>query len=234
MTAIPPLDAWNLTGTPEPLPGGHRNTVLRVGHHVLKSTRRSEAAITWLLPVARYATQYGLRVPTPLRARTGTYVVDGWTCEPYYPGAPTAPSMIRARMRTFHARTTTLPQRPGFLSCGALVRAPRGGDVDLRPLPGAMQHAIRAAWTALPPAQHTVVHGDLNASNVLTDPQGRITLIDWDEARLDHPGFDRRVLGPVPDATRRAALAWEIASCWALEPQRARTLARQFARAFAP
>ncbi len=220
----PPLSAWGLSGAPEALAGGFRNTVLRVGDHVLKTTRRSEAAITWLLPVLHHAGDAGLIVPALRRAGNGCFVVDGWTCEPYLPGAPTSPSVIAAKVQAMHAALRDWPQRPGFASARDLCTRDCGGDIDLGAMPAALVRRLRAAWAKVP-SQRTVVHGDLNAQNILTDASGRHVLIDWDEARCDAPLFD---LGPLDTHPSRAALAWEVAACWQLEPDRARALAHHF------
>ncbi len=64
--------------------------------------------------------------------------------------------------------------------------------------------------------------------------------MDWDEARVDVPAFD---LAALPDDAladpstsgdrqllRRAALAWEVATCWTVEPDYARRCLRQLQR----
>lgn len=222
----PPLGAWGLTGTPVPLPGGHRNTVLRVGDHVLKTTRRSEAAIRWLIPVHNAARDAGLHAPAPLPDSDGHLVCDGWTCEPFCPGIPTPPERISAHIMAFHAATRDIPQRPAFVSAKGLLSQTSGGDVDLAHIPSTLVTRLRAAWAALPAADHCIVHADLNASNILTAPDGKITVLDWDEARRDHPGFDAAAPDPV---IAKARLAWEIACCWQVEPDRARRLAATMA-----
>ncbi|MEX0308717.1 MAG: phosphotransferase [Tateyamaria sp.] len=231
----PPLGAWELTGTPVPLPGGHRNAVLRVGKHVLKSTRRSEAAVTWLLPLAELMQTCGLMMPRPVRSQaTGTFIVDGWTCEPFVPGVPTAPRDIADRMTAFHRAAAHLPQRDGFIAARDLGAEQCGGDIDLDGLPPALASAMLAAWDALPD-DLTVVHGDLNATNILTDDTGQVTLIDWDEARRDAPAFDLVTwTEQPPQHVTRAALAWEIACSWQLEPDHARALIPAFKTAMAP
>ena len=93
------------------------------------------------------------------------------------------------------------------------------------PLP--LVRALRKAWGALPEQGRCVVHGDLNRSNLIRTADG-ITVIDWDEARMDHPAFDRAALGRASHIEARAAQGWEIACCWHLEPARARRLARAF------
>ena len=222
----PPLSAWELTGAPVPLPGGHRNTVLRVGDHVVKTTRRSEAAVAWLLPVMEALTAYGLAAPRPMRSGDGRLVVEGWTCEPFVDGVPCATVSLRPNWPRL---PKSLGQRPGFAAAQALQFTPRGGDIDLTTMPPPLVRAVRAAWSALPRAAPCVVHGDLNRSNLIQTTKG-IAVIDWDEARLDHPGFDHVALGQATSAEVRAAQAWEIACCWQLEPERARELARRFVR----
>ncbi|MEL6887926.1 MAG: phosphotransferase [Pseudomonadota bacterium] len=219
----PPLAAWGLDGTPAPLPGGYRNTVLRVGVHVLKTTRRSEAAVAWLVPVMDALGARGLSAPHPIRAADGHYVVDGWTCEPFVAGQPCDPQALRQ----LWPRLTGFPQRPGFAAAKTLQYLPRGGDVDLSRMPPPLVRALRKAWGALTEQGTCVVHGDLNHSNLIRTAYA-ITVIDWDEARMDHPGFDRAALAHASHIEARAAQAWEIACCWHLEPTRARRLARAF------
>ena len=224
---MPPLGAWGLTGTPVPLPGGHRNTVLRVGDHVLKSTRRSEAAINWLLPVINRLEQYGLSAPRPMRSHHGAFVVDGWTCEPFVVGTSCNPSRLQTAWPRVAQATRQIRQRPGFASANALLHRPSGGDINLGHLPPPLTRALRAAWRALPPERPCVVHGDLNATNLIQNGD-TITLVDWDEARMDHPGLDRATLGLGTSAEHRAATAWEIACSWQIEPAHARALVKPF------
>jgi aminoglycoside phosphotransferase (APT) family kinase protein len=83
----------------------------------------------------------------------------------------------------------------------------------------------RGAWrAALVPARDVaVVHGDVGPHNALIDGQGQCVVLDWDEARVDAPWFDR-----ADTETRRgAALAWEIATCWTVEPDYARARASE-------
>lgn len=224
----PPLGAWGLTGTPVPLAGGNRNTVLRVGQHVVKSTRRSETAIAWLLPVAEHAEACGLHVPAPLESKLGTFVVDGWTCEPFCEGGPTHPKAVADKIARLHRVAADLPQRDGFASARDLLTEQSGGDIDLTRMPPDLVAQLRAAWSAIS-LETTLVHGDLNPDNILTDTGGKVTLIDWDEARRDHPIFDTATwsdaLTPI---IKQAALAWEIACSWQLEPAHARSLVPSF------
>ncbi|MEM6372794.1 MAG: phosphotransferase [Pseudomonadota bacterium] len=218
---IPPLEAWGVSGDVRPLTGGHRNTVMRAGGYVLKTTRRSEAALRWLGPVHERAAACGLGAPRLIESRAGTLLVDGWTCEPFCDGRPTGVQEIRSQVSAFHSCGAGGVQRPGFASARDLVTRTAGGDVDLSKMPASLVARLRDAWADLSGAD-VAIHADLNPSNILKDAEGRICLIDWDEARVDAPLFDT---AQTDHAARRA---WEIACCWTVEPVRARALARAF------
>ncbi|WP_223428598.1 phosphotransferase [Tateyamaria pelophila] len=214
----PSLGAWGLSGDLRPLPGGHRNRVLRVGNYVLKTSRRSEAALQWLGDVQDVAATCGLDSPRLIRSAQGTLKVQGWTCEPFCDGVETSPSDIFPQITAFHLHVARLPQRPVFASASDLLTGTSGADIDLSVMPTDLVQRLRDAWSQLP-TQQVTVHADLNPSNILRDVHGAVTLIDWDEARRDASIFD---LG---DVTEPARLAWEIACCWQIEPEHARALA---------
>ncbi|RVV96900.1 hypothetical protein EKE94_16280 [Mesobaculum littorinae] len=232
---LPPTRLWGVKGRLEPCIGGHRNRVLRStgpGERVIfKSTRRGAGALAWLGAVHDRAEAAGFAVPRLIPARTGRLIESGWTCEPELPGRQLTPTEVEAVLpgiARFHDLCHDIMQRPGFASARALCACDRGGDVDLTLLPENLRRACRAAWRALPPDPLTVVHGDLSHGNLLWCPDGRIGLIDWDEARVDAPVFDRAALGAAGAAARRAAMAWEIACSWVIEPAHARRLAARF------
>jgi Ser/Thr protein kinase RdoA (MazF antagonist) len=225
---------WGVAAPLAPMPGGHRNTVLRTmglaRDLVFKSTRRSEAAIAWLLPLLDRARRAGFTVPRPLRARNGAFVAGGWTCEPLITGRPAAPSdlpRIYAPIHRLHALACDLPQRPGFRAAADLATHDRAGDIDLGRMPPDLAATCRVAWTTLASAPRTAIHGDLCAGNLLWTPEGSPALVDWDEARVDAALFDTAHTSPavLPPAAERALEAWEIAACWQVEPDRARRLA---------
>jgi hypothetical protein len=66
-------------------------------------------------------------------------------------------------------------------------------------------------------------------------------LVDWDEARVDVPWFDfahlpREIDVPAPcgrDVLITAGVAWEVATCWAPEPEYARRRMDEFRRRLA-
>jgi aminoglycoside phosphotransferase (APT) family kinase protein len=78
----------------------------------------------------------------------------------------------------------------------------------------------------------------VGAGNILVDGE-RVTLLDWDESRVDVPWFDFAFVAddvevPVPVdrvALVTAGVAWEAATCWMPEPEyAARRLAELYAR----
>ncbi|NJM84354.1 MAG: aminoglycoside phosphotransferase family protein, partial [Tabrizicola sp.] len=69
------------------------------------------------------------------------------------------------------------------------------------------------------------IHGDVHAGNLLRLGDGRLALIDWEEARLGPVAQD---LGYGPGAEARAShAAAEVSACWRAEPGRARAMARR-------
>lgn len=105
-----------------------------------------------------------------------------------------------------------------------MTRLLTNGRPCLTFMPAPLVATIRDAWNAVKSTERCVVHGDAGAGNAIITPAGDLVLIDWDEARVDAPLYDRG--GGV--AAIRARLAWEIAPCWHREPGYARLLAREF------
>ena len=136
------------------------------------------------------------------------------------------------------------PSGPGAASAGDLLLATAGADVNLLAMSAETVALVRASWRALldqvTSGAHglgkCVVHGDLGPGAVLVDESGDggVSLIDFDEARVDVPAFD---LAGLPRPVRKlsgaraelddevvevAALVWETATCWVIEPDYAR------------
>jgi aminoglycoside phosphotransferase (APT) family kinase protein len=137
-----------------------------------------------------------------------------------------------------HQITVGWPQRPGFASARELLAADRGGDIRLDRMPTDAVRAVRQAWQPVLTGPECAIHGDVGAGNILVS-DARVTLLDWDEARVDVPWFDFAFLpatlrAPVPvpiDALLTAGVAWETATCWVPEPVYARRrLAELYAR----
>lgn len=227
------LALWGITAPLQRLTGGHRNAAWRGGDSVIKSTRRSEAALVWLGGMMDAAEAAGFAVPRLIPSQRGRLIEGGWTCEPFLEGRPFAPvdlPRIAGRIDDLHRRTVGLPQRPGFVGAVDLAGgADSGGDVDLAAMPAPLAAACRVAWAALQGLPITGIHGDLGLGNLLWTAQGQPALLDWDEARRDAAVFDTGPCGAeLAPPLRRALLAWEMACCWQPEPERAAALAKGF------
>lgn len=232
------LRAWGKAKILQPLIGGHRNEAwlldLEGVKRVAKTTRRTQAALEWLAPVHDAAERAGFVVPHLIPARGGQLVVSGVTVETFIAGEPATranlPRIADMVMR-FHQESQGIPQRPTFTSATALLDQNRGGDVDLASMPPRLVAACRSAWQALVNQPYSVIHGDLNPSNLLLTPSGTPALVDWDESRVDASLFDELACQPErqrSDEEERALLAWEIAVCWHVEHDYAQGLAAHF------
>jgi len=228
------LARWGISAPLQRLTGGHRNAAWRTCGQgpelVIKSTRRRAAALAWLGGMMDAAEAVGFAVPRLIASGQGRLDEDGWTCEPFLEGRPFVPTDlagIAGRIVDMHRLTAAMPQRPGFVGAVELAGgAEAGGDVDLRAMPRPLVEACRAAWVALEGLPRAGIHGDLGPGNLLWGADGRPVLLDWDEARVDAVLFDTGPCGAdLPPPMRRALLAWEIACCWQMEPERATGLA---------
>ena len=229
------LKHWSDSAVIKPLHGGYRNTVLLVEQagtlRVAKSTRRSEAAVRWAARAMQAAEKAGFVVPHFVPSRAGKLVMDGVTVEAYLEGNPVEQADLKEMLpllQAFHAATQSFPQRPGFASVVELLVRTSGGDVDLSQMPAELVETCRTAWRTLEGQPQSVIHGDLNVSNALKLSDGRVALLDWDEARVDASLFDTLALSEnVPERFERALSAWEVAVCWQVEPEHARVQAER-------
>jgi Ser/Thr protein kinase RdoA (MazF antagonist) len=234
----PPAGLWGVKAELVPLVGGHRNRAFRTlglaPDLVFKTTRRARDAIEWLLPVLDFAERSGFAVPRFVKSLGGQYVEDGWTCELFLRGkAFEAGEMagVGLQLARFQEATREMQQRPGFCSARALLDMDAGGDIDLRRMPARVVSLCRAAWARLEERPDCVVHGDLNASNLIWAEDGRVGLVDWDECRVDAGVFDMFQVAPegCGEAAEGAVLAWEVACSWELEPAYSREMAVKLA-----
>jgi len=205
------------------LAGGHRNRVFLAERNgqklVAKTTRHSEAALQWLIPVLNAATRVGLCPPMLIPDEEGRYGTGQITIEPYVHGAPASRQdlfLLAPKVTRLHRTLSNHPQRPGYRAF--VGRAPRKH----------LDHLQRKT-DRLPKAGTTVIHGDLNCSNVVIGANG-LSVIDWDEARVDHPSFDLPLRNPAYQI-RLARHAREIVAGWHTEPAYARGLVRQITAA---
>lgn len=224
----PPTGLWGVTANIVPLFGGHRNRAFRTlgldNDLVFKTTRRDAAAIEWLAPVFSLAEENGFIVPYFLKSRTGRYIEQGWTCEPFIHGETffhEDMSSIGLQLSLFQKATKNIPQRPGFLSARDLVDRDLGGDVDLRDMPSKIVALCREAWSQIGRCPMCVVHGDLSPNNLIWTKGGRVAVLDWDECRVDAALFDTHQisLSCSNKMIEMAVVAWEVACSWNLEPE---------------
>jgi Ser/Thr protein kinase RdoA (MazF antagonist) len=211
---------------------GARNEVVAVRVDrlaaVARRSRRGEESLDWELDLLEFLAACDIVVPRPIRTaagarRIGTLSLFTWI-DGHQPATTAEWEAVRDELRRIHRLTVGWPQRPGFASAADLLTMQAGGDVDLGSMPPAAVEQCRRAWAALPAESAThVVHGDPGRSN-LRIVDGRVAVLDWDEARVDHAWFDLadlqvQSLQPVEAVVaQRAAHAWEAANGWRHEP----------------
>lgn len=210
---------------------------------MVKVSPREAASLDWELGLLLALSEAGIGVPAPLATADGRWRVGSVFISSFLPGErPRTATHWReaaAVVARAHEVTRGWPQRPGSTSAAQLMTATRGADVDLAAMPPEAVALVRACWAplltqsaALRRGESCVVHGDLGAGAFLVDGDA-VGIIDWDEARVDVPAFDLADLARAGDAVdvpagreRRmladAALAWEVATCWVVEPPYAR------------
>ncbi|WP_165945208.1 phosphotransferase [Micromonospora sp. KC723] len=231
------LAAWTGVELVRALPGGHRNEVMlaeRAGRPlVVRRSTRPRAALEWELDLLEHVRDCGVAAPALVPTDDGRRHVDGLLVSEFVPGRYPADvadwRRVAEQLAVLHAATGGWPQRPGFAASGALLDGDRGGDVRLDAAPAPVARLVRSAWLPVQQGPRCVVHGDVGPTNVLVDGS-RVTLLDWDEARVDVPWFDYAFLPdevPTPwpgdrAQLRAAGLAWETATCWQAEPVYAR------------
>jgi putative phosphotransferase enzyme family len=225
------LEAWSGLAQGPPLPGGNRNEVLAgsiAGRQVvIRHSSRGEESLHWEFDLLSHLRSRGCLVPELIPADDGRLHLSGWHVQELLPGRPATcedGSAVRKALARVHELTRSWAQRPGAVSASKLLTAWHGGDIDLSAMPDPLVAEIRRSWQAVKPAESCVVHGDAGGMNALIAPDGSCALIDWDEARVDDPLFDV----PAGPREERAALAWEVATCWMREPGYAKRLAVTF------
>jgi Ser/Thr protein kinase RdoA (MazF antagonist) len=224
------LSPWGSPPLGERLGGGHRNDVYRAGDWVVRRSRRSRASLEWELDLLDHLSRNGFTVPAVVPTQDGRRHVDGVVVQEWLPGREPADAdwpLVADELRRLHTLMAGWPPRPDFPGTRELLTSDQGGDVDLTRMPASVVAACRKAWRALT-GPTTVVHGDPCAANIRVQDR-QVGLLDWDEARVDHPWLDLADLpGQQATATASAAInAWEAANAWFMEPTYAR---RRFAR----
>ena len=171
-------------------------------------------------------------MPGYMTARNGVLNCHGWTCEPWIEGKGFEARdlvAVRDRVHQFHRLSESVPRRPGVAGATDIVHSDAPGTFFLDDMPREVVERCLLSWRAVSGAPVGAVHGDINAGNLIWSEDGVPVLIDWDEARRDYLFFDDIQVTPPTDRKNRkqlrAALAWEVFSCWHAEPERARQLA---------
>lgn len=220
------LTPWGAPPLGERLGGGHRNEAYRVGDDwVVRRSRRSTASLKWELNLLNHLSQHGFAVPEVVPTRDGRRHADGLVMQRWLPGHEPNPDewpQVVHELRRLHALLTHWPPRPDLPGTRDLLTIDQGGDVDLASMPAEAAAACRNAWRELN-GPLTVIHGDPCAANIRLF-EGSVGLIDWDEARVDHPWLDLADIPglEVPAAAKAAIDAWEAANAWVMEPRYAR------------
>jgi Ser/Thr protein kinase RdoA (MazF antagonist) len=219
------LSPWGSPPLGEHLGGGHRNEVYRAGDWVARRSRRSPASLEWELDLLDHLSRNGFTVPAVVPTQDGRRHVDRVVIQEWLPGREPADDdwpLVADELRRLHALMAGWPPRPDFPGTRELLTRDQGGDVDLTRMPASAVAACRKAWRALT-GPTTVVHGDPCAANIRVQDR-KVGLLDWDEARVDHPWLDLADLpGQQATATASAAInAWEAANAWFMEPTYAR------------
>lgn len=228
------LAAWTGVELVEPLAGGARNQVWlarRGGQRlVVRRSGRAPSSLDWELDLLAYLDGHGISVPQTVPADDGRRHVDGVLVQRFLDGAPPRHRKDWRRavavLAAVHELTAGWPQRPGFAAGADLLTAERGGDVRLDLMPADAVSTVRAAWRPILSGERCAIHADVGAGNLLVNGD-KVSLLDWDEARVDVPWFDFALVpgdvdvpAPVDRHTlTTAGLAWEAATCWAPEPE---------------
>ena len=199
----------------------------------MRRSTRSPASLDWELDLLEHLADHGVAVPRVIPANDGRRHVQGVLVQEFVDGHPPRTDddwhHVARTLTVVHQLTVGWPQRPGFASARALLTADRGGDIRLDAMPTEAVRTVRQAWQPVLSGPECAIHGDVGAGNILV-ADSQLTLLDWDEARVDVPWFDFAFLpaavttpGPVPiEALITAAVAWEAATCWLPEPDYAR------------
>ncbi|WNV77823.1 phosphotransferase [Geodermatophilus sp. DSM 44513] len=209
---------------------------------VVRRSSRPLASLAWELELLEVLGAAGLRVPVPVQTEDGRRSHGGVVVQTRLRGHPPRAAedwrRVAGAVVAVHEVTRGWRQRPGSADLRGLLRAGRGADVDLEAMPPDVAALVRRTWRlaltdgAAGAEGRCVVHGDLHAGNLLIDDEGEVAVLDWDEARVDVPALDLAALPPaagtdVPGVVRDAALAWEVATCWTVEPEHARRVLRR-------
>jgi Ser/Thr protein kinase RdoA (MazF antagonist) len=213
----------------EPLTGGTANDVwsVRLGGRraVARLGTRSDADLQWETSLLQHLDREGLPVPAPIPTTDGRLYADGLVVMTYVEGGPPTTEddwrRVADTLRRLHELTRGWPQRPGWRSSTDLLHTGTGTKIDLGAMPAEAVERCRAAWARLVGRSTCVVHGNPDNPGNVRVTADTVTLIDWDEARVDVPALDLALPHNAAgldvdelDVASQAAAAWEAAVCW--------------------
>lgn len=168
-----------------PLSGGEGRT-WRAGDVVLRREHPEDAEeASWTADLFAGLREEGFRVPRPVRARSGGWLVDGFSAWTFIGGRPATRAdgpAVAAAVAAFHCALVGVP-RPLYLDqrTGPFADADRGAWGELPPVDGPAGDVLPALAALRGPVgglTDQLIHGDLNPDNVLVAPGLAPAIID--------------------------------------------------------
>lgn len=235
------VSGWSGLQLLEPVQEGNRNEVWRArlgGADVaVRKSRRSEPSLVWELDLLDDLERAGFSVPTSIRCDDGRRFADGVVVQVWLDGRPPSSDAdwraVADDLQRLHANTGGYRQRPGRVTGRELADARRSVDADLDAVPAGVAGLVAEVFGRFGDVPTAVVHGDPGPSNIRIAADGRVGLLDWDEARVDLTWHDLSNLGIqiLDDREHRRAQdlsnAWEAVNAWTAEPDYAMDRLRQ-------
>jgi Ser/Thr protein kinase RdoA (MazF antagonist) len=177
--------AFDLQGPARLLSGGSVD-VYQVGDRVVKpihltslETHHSLELLPWLADLLANVPENGFRISRPLASQDGRWMTaDGWTTWTFVHGRPAVPQDIPAcidAIRALHRAISPAPKHPLLDqndTAWGFAHKHCWGDRPARVHPALADgvDALYARLKPLPPMPSQLIHGDLNAENVLVAP----------------------------------------------------------------
>ncbi len=190
VSALPALPShvqrtFGLAGVPVALPGG-AGTSIRIGGAVLEPVEDVHEAV-WRAEILSRISEDGFRIARPLRARDGSWVVDGWCAAAGVEGQPGPAgrwSELLAVAGAFHSVLRDEPC-PDFLAhrrhrwaVADRVAWGEGSPEPVREVKPLLDDLVAQFGSSEPRSVSQLIHGDLSG-NVLFAPGLSPAIIDF-------------------------------------------------------